>query len=298
MTPEEEAIGWIEAISAFFTAVAVFFGFISWCIDLKWRAAIDNVGLTALDENRMGYFVVSWYAGKRTSPPVLPTISTIIKAGDMFVYTSSMFDWLPSSHEELSWKNLYEAFFKELSWRAVLEKEKRRKDQRKAYQPSIRQALCNSDKDVLQLKNARSEEQRLKTLERHLLYPGFSKVVSQRDPEAGGRARGPYLQNCTRTLRPKTPWKSPENFDPILGHDKSWQQDLQQIWIREGKPCLEVSSEELAALAFVLGMPLRLDNAARMEKGHTHKKEDTDQGEQHDIKGKGYDKQAEEHNDE
>jgi hypothetical protein len=37
---------------------------------------------------------------------------------------------------------------------------------------------------------------------------------------------------------------------------KPWNMELQRLWIREQKPCIEVSAEDIAALSFILGIKL------------------------------------------
>jgi hypothetical protein len=74
---------------------------------------------------KMGYFVACgpspwrklWpFNLRKTRPPRLLTVAGLIKAGDEGIFTSSMFDGISANHEQVSWKALYEAFFREYAW--------------------------------------------------------------------------------------------------------------------------------------------------------------------------------------
>src|ERR1051326_7568508 len=75
----------------------------------------------------MGYFVVSepnpmwcsvFWKRKAAKLPLLPTLSTILKAGEAQIYTSAMFDWveMSSGGDAVGWRSFYEAFFNQLAW--------------------------------------------------------------------------------------------------------------------------------------------------------------------------------------
>jgi hypothetical protein len=124
---EDKIRGWIQAVSSILTAIGIFLGFLRYARDSLRKNSVEEFGTIALEIRKMGYFVipepnVMWlfaiWTRRITKPPVLPTLSTILKAGETQHFTSAMFDWInvPSGGDIVSWKGLFEAFFDELAW--------------------------------------------------------------------------------------------------------------------------------------------------------------------------------------
>ncbi len=111
---QEGATQWLQALGALGTFIGVFVSFGFWFVDLRYQQAVDIVGRTIVNEEKMAPFAVSWIHGKNARTPVLFTISTIIKGGDEHVFTSSMFDQLPPNHDEVPGKVCSRHFWR--SW--------------------------------------------------------------------------------------------------------------------------------------------------------------------------------------
>jgi len=312
---DDRAISYIQAICAVVTALNILVVALIWHHNTLHDQAVGNVGRTAVDENKMGPFAVRWQKGKEARPPILFTISTIIKAGDAHVFTSSLFDGLSSSHEHVSWRCLYEAFLKEMAWRECPASESSGRIWWKslynnAVEESVWQQLRSSWELVRNsmrwgpwltvglewleagylmihskvwtvpkskehwkpIEHARSWSRREvrrklrinsvrshKNLDRHFLYPEFKKLFRVQDTERRMNNGGSFLECCIRMPGLEDPWDMPPDFHPLLGHEYSWRQHLQQIWIFEERPCVEVSKTELAAIALAMGIRLCLN---------------------------------------
>lgn len=116
-----EILGFVNAI---FTAVGVILGL--WLAG--WRINIANfkqsLGSISLDKDLMGYFVawspLIWDIWPFCTPlavrPRVPTIFAMIEAGDLGLFSSSMFSSMPAHYSRVSWRPVYEAFFREYVW--------------------------------------------------------------------------------------------------------------------------------------------------------------------------------------
>jgi AAA+ ATPase superfamily predicted ATPase len=92
---------------------------------LNFQRATKHLGSLCQDKDVMQIFVAdipsNWrrifpfFIGKVSAPQV-PSISTIIQAGDDGVFTSSMFGSIPSNQNNVSWMPIYESFFLEYAW--------------------------------------------------------------------------------------------------------------------------------------------------------------------------------------
>jgi hypothetical protein len=65
-----------------------------------------------------------------------------------------------------------------------------------------------------------------------------------------------YLVNCVRPLKSLDAPSVSSSYRTERENIKIWAETSQALWIHEGKPCIEVSEEEIAASATILGMPL------------------------------------------
>ena len=271
-TPEENARAWVGAIASLLAALSILFGVVKYAIDKHRKASVEEVGETMLDEQRMNYFVVDipsrWWAlvfwrRKTVKPPLLPTLSFIFRAGDHNLYSSSMFDWIhiPTGSSAVGWKSLLEAFFDELAWKSVKHS--------KLASPATSKALRAAEKHIETLKSE-SSRQEPNTWDRHLLY-GKAKISilneyktyldAVPDAENGDlrvRKDQKQLENCILDLQVACGWPEGKLCRYILGPHNIWGSDCRELWIQNGIPCLQVSREELAALSFAVGMPLKL----------------------------------------
>jgi hypothetical protein len=230
----------VQAFAAVLASLSIVLGVLKWIWVQQLHNAIKSVGATAVNERKMGYFAVRWWSTlftrKMIAPPHLPTISTLIKAGDMFSFTSSMIDWIPQVNEEVSWRPLYEAFFRELAWRATTPNNQ--------YPETIRHALDSAYDNVHTVKKSHVSRGISEFTDRHLLYNGIYWRQC--------------LQQCSLDLPLIRDWDKQPLTDPLLGYKRNWEEDLREVWIRDDRPSIQVSREELIALSFILGMHLCL----------------------------------------
>jgi hypothetical protein len=93
---------------------------------LKLISATGHLGKICQDEDAMGYFVANlpsawwklmpFFMTDRVSPPLVPTVSAFIEAGDDGWFTTGMLDSVSTPRAAVSWVPLYEAFFREYVW--------------------------------------------------------------------------------------------------------------------------------------------------------------------------------------
>jgi len=109
----------------------------------------------AKQPRRLAYFLAKLLSGLVefsslgiTRIPKVPTIANLIRAGDDLMYTSSMFDHIPPSPQEVCWVSLYTQFFNEMAWL-----EKSRTCEARAHNEFVKGFLSQADKDVDKLRN-------------------------------------------------------------------------------------------------------------------------------------------------
>ncbi|KAK4443414.1 hypothetical protein QBC34DRAFT_211136 [Podospora aff. communis PSN243] len=130
--------GWSNAIIAILTFVLLLFSSWKGWKEVNFRSATKNLHTSCQDEDKMGYFVVSfpWYRHlfppwmSSVKPPRIPSLRTIIKHGDLGIFTASIMDSLKRGHCDVSWRPLYEQFFRECAWAMD-------------YNPKVRELLEN-----------------------------------------------------------------------------------------------------------------------------------------------------------
>jgi hypothetical protein len=90
----------------------------------------EHLGSMILDKQLMGYFVAKspshlsvWpIVQRKAEPPRLPTVFALIEAGDLGLFSSSMFSSMPADYSRVSWRPVYEAFFREYVWASEMTK--------------------------------------------------------------------------------------------------------------------------------------------------------------------------------
>ncbi|OCL04136.1 hypothetical protein AOQ84DRAFT_346672 [Glonium stellatum] len=227
----------------------------------------------------------------------MPTFSEFIKAGDSYAYSSSMFDWIPQNNEVVSWKPLYRSLFDELVWmrkeqvtdpsrpisRLIITtpkhmKTSKRKPALQQRSPQLRFVVFRVLARIIgSINRVRDEAQ---SMERHMLYyrdytEGNQQSLKSKNAadisekglehaQSGNAA--PKLVKNFRTLRSLNPNNSTDpNFETLYS-ESIWADNLRKISLREERPYIEISAEELAALSFVLGIPIALaDNSGSVD---------------------------------
>ncbi|KAH9214573.1 hypothetical protein DL95DRAFT_503071 [Leptodontidium sp. 2 PMI_412] len=277
MTREEIIRAWLQASSSLLAAVGILFGVFKYAIERHRKASVEEVGAITLDEQRMGYFAVKipnrlwafvFWVHKTAKPPELPTLSTIFKAGEGLIFTSSMFDGIktPAGGDVVGWICLYEAFFDELAWSSHAENRSNLGD--------VNEALQAAEKKARAPHQHPTKENR-KTWNRHLLYrenlhsslKGIEGHLDRIQELEKGETKVKYkLEKCVLELGRPDGWQGKKEFDPLLGLNDTWRGDFRQLWIQDGRPCLQVSRNELAALALALGILMRWDNENKRQR--------------------------------
>ena len=220
------------------------------------------------------------------------TLSGFIKAGDNHAYSSSMFDWIPQSNEEVSWKPLYQSFFNELVWmrkeqstapsrdisRLIVTARKHMKISKRGaaiqkHSPQLRFVVLRALTRVVGSINRVKNE--TEGAERHTLYQeGYTRetqLLKSRNSSdlsekglnfTGPRKAAPKLVKNFKKLRPLDLNSSDDTNGRAIYLESTWAGDLRKVSVRQGQPYIEVAAEELAALSFVLGIPIALGDSS------------------------------------
>jgi len=108
-----------DFVVGFTTIIGFLSGIYLYFYEKKDRLFREQLGSTYFDKDSLGYFVTerSFFLPFLSPPKTyLPDVAGLIAAGDDGVYTSSMFAWILPGYQQVSWKVLYEAFFREYAW--------------------------------------------------------------------------------------------------------------------------------------------------------------------------------------
>lgn len=239
------------------------------------QAAKDDSGSLCCQKTMMRHFVAKrphplrYIFGATTNIPEVPTVASLILAGDYLIYTSSLFDQIPAIPREVCWVNLYTQFFDEMAWlrkswtddtrngnkfikrylaqadRQVPWLQRLQKLVKLAngfitavYHTLLRTASLDLEKQAIELTSTQAipRSHHSAVLHRHSMY--------QHDQREN--ANGPYLVSCVRPLA-----KDHRVSDKELNF-----LETRPLWILDAKPCIEISREELAGLALAMGIPL------------------------------------------
>jgi hypothetical protein len=159
--PSEGVTRYFIVIEAVVVVVTLFAGFLSYIKQEAEQAARGDVGKACCQKRLMGYFVakhprrLAYFLAKLLSGliefsslgitriPEVPTIASLIQAGDNLVYTSSMFDHIPPSPQEVCWVSLYTQFFNEMAWL-----EKSQTSEARVQNEFVKRFLSQADKYV------------------------------------------------------------------------------------------------------------------------------------------------------
>ncbi|TAQ84974.1 hypothetical protein B7494_g6705 [Chlorociboria aeruginascens] len=210
----------------------------------------------------MGYFWIkrkSWWAAfwkKKTPTPKITTVRGLIQAGDENLWSSAAFDQIEPYHGEISWMPIYSAIYSQIAKEIAnvvdshaskyLERARREKDSMNASGQYRRELI---DDGILVCCIRRLDE---------------AQVNPKNQPE------GP----------PPTPQRSPSRIDSfkdrMVGRTASIYtvaapgkslNNSEYIWMRSGKPCIELSREELLALSLTLGITLHINDYTQNVRG-------------------------------
>ncbi|KAH3057070.1 hypothetical protein KXW16_004945 [Aspergillus fumigatus] len=251
-----------QAMLGFVTFLSVIVGVVTFFFDMhrKGKQADDLAQLS--DEEKMGYFaskspnfmqyIFRW---KLTVPLPIPKIQFIVEIGDDLVYTSSVFDQmkLPCLPSRVSWVEMFSSIFDTAAYRVL------RDEIEVDLGPTANMILSKAMSRVCRYKG--------KT--------GGTGFPDRQDLYDGGNTQEPQLINCVRIFEgyrskyvPKSKYLHKvlevENLEltdrasPTCewSYESEFEKLFSYPFVSSYKPCLQVSREELSALALILGMNL------------------------------------------
>lgn len=225
----QEQLWWAKAqtYTTFIGLAAIILQVFTLLYDRLLRARAADPGKHASDENEMSYFRVpklSWWSafrGLTTATPLITTLRGLIEAGDDYLWTSAALDHLQPQRGNLSWVVLYESVYFQIA------------------------KQTNSDL-VAENKNPLVAATLMRARR------GMSGTNSERYKL--------YDKKLTSCVRPLDKTKDlPMEIYPIYNKEQGLTR-LANTWLLRGSACIQTSREELAALALVLGIPLKIND--------------------------------------
>lgn len=239
MTSASDVRDWIEFVAAIAGVAGLLWAVFTYLCDIRAAQRREDPASICCDEEKMGVFMVSkpawwkpWRPWARVEAPTLPTLTALLIAGDAGVWTSEMAEGLTTLNNGAAWRPLYESFFRNLT-------------------------LCKDMKfpeTVLQYFNRVNSW--IRYLPKSVVRPtqaGVRRHVQRMELYKTGALSPAHLVNCIRPLDyvDGGKWRDPNR---LQGDNCIWEMDMQPVWVYEGRPCIKVSKEELAALALSLGV--------------------------------------------
>ncbi|KAK0761677.1 hypothetical protein N5P37_005659 [Trichoderma harzianum] len=258
--------------------------------ELNIRSATNHLGPVCIEREDMGVFVAQtpgrcreflWpCCFGRVPKPRLPTVTALLKAGDEGRFTSAMFEWIPNNRRHVTWRPLYEAFFEEILWAhwcpsngsfAKPNLNEFDKSSRKYIENILEDAAQNlREKNYISQSHMKRFYQfligrfrrttgheivvkqcKIPLIDRHLLYYPWKLEIKRKDSEKTYHKHiGPILASSHMRLKDVQVARMPRI------NEEAWTRDFANIRVHAGKPCIEISDEEISALAFALGVEL------------------------------------------
>ncbi|KAI5817208.1 hypothetical protein BZA77DRAFT_245567, partial [Pyronema omphalodes] len=235
-----------QTVAAWISVLGVAFALVPLLQERIVRIKNRNAGRMSSDPEKMSFFYVTPPSnlkalfGECTKEPRLTTIRGLIHAGDQYLWTSAALDHVKISRGEICWVPLYRSVFN-----------------------TVAANRFNGSDNVSEVKAF------LERAWNHLNDEKIKHSISllQFNPN-------PKLVCCTRKLRPPErvtfnpiPANSNQYDEVTIRRNESGLNDTRACWILDGKPCIELCREELAALALALGMKLRVNDFTSIVSG-------------------------------
>ncbi|OJZ90828.1 hypothetical protein ASPFODRAFT_437045 [Aspergillus luchuensis CBS 106.47] len=204
--------------------------------------------------NRFGY-LLHW---RRTVPKLVPRVQLMVEIGDDLLYTSSVFDHMKASNlpMQVSWVGIFTAIFDTIAYRCL------RAEIEVKFGKTSNRILDDSKREVHQFAQMRNRNWCF--LARQGLYDYH-------------KGESPKLINCvhrfagyhSKFIPDAGHWH--ETLDGVNFHGKEESESNHGVhmgndpeigessfpFVSANSPCLQVSREEICALAIILGMNLR-----------------------------------------
>jgi hypothetical protein len=240
-SPPSNDLSWTiaQTVASYLGLAAIFLAIFTLSNERVQRVRSRDIGSIAAEPSKMGHFyvprVTRWSAfwGNYTKVPEVTTIGGLIEAGDSYLWTSAVLDYLPQYHGDVSWVPLYSAIFNEVG-----------RDE----------AAYNSQKERSPVVDI-------------FLYRARAKLGHESDY---GRIRSRFyspgdkqLVNCCKSLK----FVESQSSNYPSRRRRMGLTNIESTWLHGRKPCVATSREELAALGLVLGLSLRMNERALILSG-------------------------------
>ncbi|KAM0348434.1 hypothetical protein ACHAP4_010949 [Fusarium culmorum] len=106
------------------TFISVISGVWKYWWEVNRASAMKNLSPVGEDIDKIGFFKASVNGCRRLWPfcirpveaPRIPSLGSIVKLGDLGLFTASIMDGFKPEHCDVSWRPLYEGFFRECVW--------------------------------------------------------------------------------------------------------------------------------------------------------------------------------------
>lgn len=262
----EYQFAWTQAtaVASLAGIVAVILTICTLIIDRIQRGKLEDPLHFATRRHDMGYFwadEMGWWAAfwkQTTKTPKLTTVRGLIEAGDKNLWSSAAFDQLEPYHGEVSWTPIYSAIYSQIAKDrgSKLELDEDIDVHAKKY---LIRALEDTDpaKDKGQYRRKLIGAGRLVCCIRPL-------DVAQEDP------KNPVEPE--RRLTQKSPSWAKRRVGPTestyeVTYPEKSLRNSEYIWMRSGKPSIEISREELLALSLTLGITLQINDYTQNVRG-------------------------------
>ncbi|KAK6407314.1 hypothetical protein LTR95_018558, partial [Oleoguttula sp. CCFEE 5521] len=113
------------------TILGVLFGVWTSIWEIRIGQATKHLGTICRDADKVGYLVAdvpAWWRRfflhvRRVPHPEVPTISSMIKAGDLGYFDCGMFDCEYEGDGSVSWRSVFEAYLRARVWAEELAKD-------------------------------------------------------------------------------------------------------------------------------------------------------------------------------
>jgi hypothetical protein len=260
---------WTEAstVAAGVGIIAVIVTFFTLTVDRIRRGRLADPHEFATRESEMGYFWVEkmgWWDAfwmQTTEAPEMTTVRGLIQAGDMNLWSSSAFDQLEPYHQEVSWTPIYSAIFSQMP-----EKLHSKSNSGEDIDDPGKRYLERASEDV---KLGRDNGERRRNLIAEGVLVCCIRPLDEVDEEPWNGPvesnRRPLQKSLSSTFSLHRVGTSETTYK-VTSREKSLN-NLEKIWMRSGKPCIEISREELLALSLTLGITLQINDFTQNVRG-------------------------------
>jgi hypothetical protein len=268
---------WTQAttVASLAGIVAVILTICTLIIDRINRGRLADPHEFATRREEMGYFWVEkmgWWDAfwkETTKAPKLTTVRGLIEAGDDGLWSSAAFDQLEPYHGAVSWIPIYSAIYSQIARdeESGFYEEKDDIDANKYLRRAGEDTYSEEDNEHYEelrrtLSNGELRRELFRTGVLVCCIKPFDEVVEKPGNIVDGN-RQPIQKSVsfpTTSAGPIETTYKPPNREKSL-------KNSEYIWMRFGKPCIEISREELLALSLTLGITLHINDFTQNVRG-------------------------------